>query len=101
MKPNISELSGLDFFKMSWSILAGIAARLQTRQFRVQIPIGARVSPFSTTSIPGLGPTLSPIQWVLGFFPGSKAVGAWSYTTASPLCTRKTLTVVLPLSLLV
>jgi len=35
---------------------------------------------------------------VLGFFPGSKAAGAWSYATASPVCTRKTSAVVLPLS---
>jgi hypothetical protein len=32
---------------------------------------------FPPPSRPALEPTLSPMQWVRGVFPGGKAVGAW------------------------
>jgi hypothetical protein len=38
------------------------------------IPFGTEIFLFSTASIPALGPTQPPIQWVLGILPGKKLI---------------------------
>ena len=47
---------------------------------------GQEIFLFSSTSKPRLEPTLRPVLWVLGFVPGGKAEGAWSWPLNSILC---------------
>jgi hypothetical protein len=60
---------------------AGIATgyRLDGRGVGVPVPVGSRISLFSTSSRSALGPTQPPIQWL----PGGKVAEAWSWPLTS------------------
>ena len=78
---------------LTWASVVGTVTRLRTGWSGVRIPVGEKNFLFSGMSGPIMGSTKSPIQWVLGLFPGFKATGAWiclfiewSYNCTSPIC---------------
>jgi hypothetical protein len=69
------------YVERNWDIVVCVMTGLGTGRSGVQIHLGAR-NVFSKTFILSLRPTL-PVQWVLGFFSGSNAAGAWWWPLTS------------------
>jgi hypothetical protein len=70
----------------SRDIVVGIATvyGLDDRMVGVLVPVGVKNFHFSMSSLPALGSTEAPIQWVPGALsPGDKAAGAWIWPFTS------------------
>jgi hypothetical protein len=70
------------FRVLFWDSVVGVAIGygMDDGGVRVWVPVGSRIFYPPRSSRPALGPTQPPIQWVRGdYFPGVKALGAWSW----------------------
>ena len=95
-------LSSLLFIINGRYSAVGIVTRLRAGRSRVQIlAVDKECMSLPGMSIPALGPTQPPLQWVTGFFPGVEQPGLfvdnsvpfsaevkndWSCTSTPPIC---------------
>ena len=56
-------------------VMGAVVTEQRVGGLGVRVPVGTREFLFSKISRLALGPRKPPIDWVLGFFPGGKAVG--------------------------
>jgi hypothetical protein len=73
METNKEQLSQFFDIQASIQIFQGLHEIPNYARILVRVPGQACDFPFSKLSRPALGPTRSPIQWVLGSFLGGKA----------------------------